>query len=225
MRRIFCSLFFVFISIALRAQCESITLKQELDMTQNVAIVQVKQRLGDSILVEIVKKWKGDSIDNFVKFEVKEFNLESFRLKTGNAYILFWFNGLSIDLCSRSSEFRYAHFEYELDHLYSKYKVENVLLYDSIKYRKKNVFRVGNQDFDVQKGKYAFYDVRTSSLKSFKDLPKDLSFRSKRKFYIIDKNVETAKHKFDVVFALIVDRKELQITSSLKKKILSSLYK
>ena len=71
-----------------------------------------------------------------VKILLKEFNLETFRLDTGKTYILFWFNGLSIDRCSRSSDFRYAHFEYELDLLGSKYKVENVLLYDSIQYRK-----------------------------------------------------------------------------------------
>ena len=108
--------------------------------------------------------------------------------------------------------------------MYSKYIVKNVLLYDSVLYKKKYIFEAGGQKFDAQKGNYAFYDIHTSSLKSFKDLPKDLSFRNKRKFYIIDKNIETIKHKYDVVFALIVDRKDLQITKGLKKKVLSSLY-
>jgi len=225
MRKALIYLLIFYTSISVKAQCESITLKQEFEMTQNIAIVHAKKIQGDSILVEVAKKWKGDSIGNFVKFERKEFNSEYFRLDTGKSYILFWFNGLSIDRCSRSSNFRYAHFEYELDLLYSKYKVENVLLYDSIQYQKNNIFQAGGQTFDVKNGKYAFYDIQTGSLKSFKDLPKDLSYRSKRRFYIIDKNVETAKHKYDVVFALVVDQKALNITRGLKKKILSSLYK
>ena len=225
MRKALIYLLIFYTSISVKAQCESITLKQEFEMTQNIAIVHAKKIQGDSILVEVAKKWKGDSIANFVKFERKEFNSEYFRLDTGKSYILFWFNGLSIDRCSRSSNFRYAHFEYELDLLYSKYKVENVLLYDSIQYQKNNIFQAGGQTFDVKNGKYAFYDIQTGSLKSFKDLPKDLSYRSKRRFYIIDKNVETAKHKYDVVFALVVDQKALNITRGLKKKILSSLYK
>jgi hypothetical protein len=98
------------------------------------------------------------------------------------------------------------------------------LLYDSISYNKKYIFEAGGQKFDVHKGKYAFYDVQTSSLRSFKDLPKDLSTRNKRKFYIIDKNVETAKVKYDIVFAMVVDRKDLQISQSLKKKVIFSLY-
>ena len=57
-----------------------------------------------------------------------------------------------------------------------------------------------------------------------KDLPKDLSTRNKRKFYIIDKNVQTAKVKYDIVFAMVVDRKDLQISQSLKKKVIFSLY-
>jgi hypothetical protein len=134
------------------------------------------------------------------------------------------FDGLSIDRCSRSSDFKYVHFEYELDRLYKKYKVQNVLLYDSISYNKKYIFEAGGQKFDVQKGTYAFYDVQTSSLRPFKDLPKDLSTRNKRKFYIIDKNIETAKVKYDIVFAMIVDRKNLQISQSLKKKVIFSLY-
>ncbi|MBI33976.1 MAG: hypothetical protein CMP67_01255 [Flavobacteriales bacterium] len=223
--RLFTSILLLLSFVGIRAQCESVTLKQEFETTQNIALVQAKKLHNDSIQVEIVKKWKGDSIGKYVKFELKKFNSEYLRLDTGKTYILFWFNGLSIDRCSRSSNFRYAHFEYELDLLYSKYKIENVLLYDSIQYRKKNIFEAGGQTFDVQKGKYAFYDVRTGNLKSFKDLPKDLSYRNRRKFYIIDKNVETAKQKYDVVFALVVDKKELQITKALKKRILSSLYK
>lgn len=218
------SLFFFLFSSSAKAQCESISLLQEFQMTQNIALVKGFELRKDSIIVEVLKKWKGDSIGKFVAFKIQEFNSEYFKLDTGKTYILFWFNNLSIDRCSRSSDFRYAHFEYELDRMYSEYIVKNVLLYDSILYKKKYIFEAGGQEFDVQKGKYAFYDVHTSSLKSFKDLPKDLSFRNKRKFYIIDKNIETAKHKYDVVFALIVDRKELQITKSLKKKVLLSLY-
>lgn len=224
MKIIFFSFLFPLFSLSLRAQCESITLHQEFQMTENIALVQGREIQRDSVIVEVLKKWKGTSNLKFLKFKKQEFNSEYFRLDTGKSYILFWFDGLEIDRCSRSSDFKYAHFEYELDRLYKKYKVQNVLLYDSISYNKKYIFEAGGQKFDVQKGKYAFYDVQTSSMKSFKDLPKDLSFRKKRKFYIIDKNVETAKNKYDIVFAMVVDRKELQISQSLKKKVIFSLY-
>lgn len=224
MKIIFFSFLFPLFSLSLRAQCESLTLHQEFQMTENIALVQGREIQRDSVIVEVLKKWKGTSNLKFLKFKTQEFNSEYFRLDTGKSYILFWFDGLEIDRCSRSSDFKYAHFEYELDRLYKKYKVQNVLLYDSISYNKKYIFEAGGQKFDVQKGKYAFYDVQTSSMKSFKDLPKDLSFRKKRKFYIIDKNVETAKNKYDIVFAMVVDRKELQISQSLKKKVIFSLY-
>ena len=117
MRKVLIYFLIFYTSISVKAQCESITLKQEFEMTQNIAIVHAKKIQDDSILVEVAKKWKGDSVGSFVKFERKEFNSEYFRLDTGKSYILFWFNGLSIDRCSRSSNFRYAHFEYELDFL------------------------------------------------------------------------------------------------------------
>ena len=211
-------------SLSLRAQCKSITLHQEFQMTENIALVQGREIQKDSVIVEVLKKWKGDSNSKFIKFKNQEFNSEYFRLDTGKSYILFWYDGLSIDRCSRSSDFQYVHFEYELDRQYKKYKVQNVLLYDSISYNKKYIFEAGGQKFDVQKGKYAFYDVQTSRLRPFKDLPKDLSTRNKRKFYIIDKNIETAKAKYDIVFAMVVNRKDLQISQSLKKKVIFSLY-
>jgi hypothetical protein len=215
----------LFFYVSANAQCDAFTLKEEFEMTQNIAIVHGRELQGDSILVEVVKKWKGDSVGKLVKFKLQEFNTAYFRLDTGKVYILFWFNGLNIDRCSRSSDFRFTHFEYELDRLNSKYKVENVLLYDSILYKKKNVFKAGGQTFDIKKGKYAFFDVNSGGLKPFQDLPKDLSTRNKRKFYIIDKNVETAKSKFDIVFALIVDHKDFHITTGFKKKVLLTLYK
>jgi len=223
--KIILSLFWFFLcSISLRAQCESITLHQEFQMTENIALVQGREIQKDSVIVEVLKKWKGDFNSKFIKFKNQEFNSEYFRLDTGKSYILFWYDGLSIDRCSRSSDFQYVHFEYELDRQYKKYKVQNVLLYDSISYNKKYIFEAGGQKFDVQKGNYAFYDVQTSRLRPFKDLPKDLSTRNKRKFYIIDTNIQTAETKYDIVFAIIVDRNDLQISQSLKKRVISSLF-
>ena len=224
MQIILCLFALLLSSLSLRAQCESITLYQEFQMTENIALVQVREIQKDSVIVEVLKKWKGDSNAKFIKFKNQEFNSEYFKLDTGKSYILFWFDGLEIDRCSRSSDFKYVHFEYELDRLFKQYEVQNVLLYDSILYNKKYIFEAGGQKFDVQKGKYAFYDVQTSSLRPFKDLPKDLSTRNKRKFYIIDKNIETAKAKYDIVFAMVVNRKDLQISQSLKKKVIFSLY-
>ena len=96
MRKVLIFFLIFYASIPIKAQCESVTLQQEFEMTQNIAIVHAKEIQGDSILVEVVKKWKGDSIGKFVKFEIKEFNLETFRLDTGKTYILFWFNAPKI---------------------------------------------------------------------------------------------------------------------------------
>ena len=82
MRKALIYLLIIYATISVKAQCESITLKQEFEMTQNIAIVHAKKIQGDSILVEVVKKWKGDSIGNLVNFARKEFSSEYFRLDT-----------------------------------------------------------------------------------------------------------------------------------------------
>jgi hypothetical protein len=54
-----------FISASANAQdCEVLTLDQEIQLTQNIALVTVGGIIRDSIEVNVVKKWKGDSINN-----------------------------------------------------------------------------------------------------------------------------------------------------------------
>ncbi len=141
--------------------------------------------------------------------------------------MLFWFNKMSIDRCSRSSEFKFSHFEYELDELLSNYKVKNVLAYDSVQYNKRNKFISYKEglEYDLQKGKYAFYDVDIGKVVPFNDLPKELSYITPRRFYVVDKNVETAITKYDVVFAVILENKELILSKELKKRALQACFK
>lgn len=209
----------------IRAQCEDLSLKEEVAMTENIALVRGVEIKNDSVVLEVIKKWKGDSVDEFVKIKQEPVISEYYRVDTGKTYLLFWFKGLSIDRCSRSSEFRFVHFEYQLDELLKDYSISNVPLYDTLLYRKRNVFEAGKQEFDVTKGKYAFYDVESGEQKAFGDLPVEISYFYPRRFYIIDKNVETATKKYDVVFAVSRDHKELIISKELKKKALQSLFK
>ena len=215
------------ISLAINAQCDNYSLKQEVLMTQNIALVKGQKIIGDSVIVEVFKKWKGDSIDKFVKFKLEDPASKYFRIDTGKNYMLFWFNKMSIDRCSRSSEFKFSHFEYELDELLSNYKVKNVLAYDSVQYNKRNKFISYKEglEYDLQKGKYAFYDVDIGKVVPFNDLPKELSYITPRRFYVVDKNVETAITKYDVVFAVILENKELILSKELKKRALQACFK
>ena len=89
MKIILCLFALLLSSLSLRAQCESITLYQEFQMTENIALVQGREIQKDSVIVEVLKKWKGDSNAKFIKFKNQEFNSEYFKLDTGKSYILF----------------------------------------------------------------------------------------------------------------------------------------
>lgn len=225
MRLLIISFIILFFVPFINAQCDDLTLKQEVEMTENIAIVQGLSIKGDSVFVEVIKKWKGDSIGKYLQFKLENVLSENYRIDTGKTYILFWYNGISVDPCSRSSEFKYAHFEYELNALFEDYKVENVYKYDSIQYNKSNIFQSDTLIYDNGKGNYAFYHVEENELKSFSDLPKPLSRFKQRKFYVIDENIETTKKKYDVVFAVIVSNEKPEITTDFKKKALQSLFK
>ena len=215
------------LSSAINAQCDNYSLKQEVLMTQNIALVKGRNIIGDSVVVEVVKKWKGDSIGKFVKFKLEDPASKYFRVDTGKIYMLFWFNGMSVDRCSRSSEYKFAHFEYELDELLSNYKVKNALIYDSVQYYKRNKFISYKEglEYDIQNGKYAFYDVNIGKVVPFNNLPKELSYINPRRFYVIDRNVETAITKYDVVFAVLVAQKELILSKDLKKRAIQACFK
>lgn len=227
MKTIFFIFFTTILNTNINAQCDDYTLKQEIVMTQNIALVRGNKIIGDSVEVEILKKWKGDSIEELVKFKLENVVSKYFRVDTGKNYMLFWYNNTAIDRCSRSSEYKLAHFERELDELLPAYKVGNSSLYDSIQYKKRNKFMSYKEglEYNIQKGKYAFYDVELGKVVPFKDLPKELSCFNPRRFYVIDKNVETAITKYDVVFAVAVSNKELIISKDLKKRALQACFK
>lgn len=218
-------LFFGFLfGVNVYAQCEDISLKEELAMTENVAIVIGKEVVGDSVTIELIKKWKGDSIGQFLKLKYQTGLGQEFRVDTGKVYMLFWYSGFDIDRCSRSSEFKMAHFEYQLDEEIKNYKVLNVPMYDSIQYEKRNIFYYEGQKFDSKKGLYAFYDLDAEKLKSFENLPAETSNFYPRRFYLIDKNIETAKKTYELVFAVSKSHQSRIITKAQKKKILQSLF-
>lgn len=219
------SFFLLCISLISRSQCEDLSLKQEAAMTENIAIVKAIEINKDSVSVEVVKKWKGDSIADLVKFELEDALSKDFRVDTGKTYMLFWYNDLDVDRCSRSSEYKYVHFEYELDDILPKYKVVNVPLYDTIQYQRRNTFMVEGKRYDIKKGKYAFYDVSSGEKKAFSELPKETSSYYPLRFYVVDKNVETANKKYDLVFAVVKSHNEFELTKAVKKKALQSLFK
>jgi hypothetical protein len=225
------TIFFVFLvtilSIKINAQCDDYSLKQESVMTQNIALVKGGAIIGDSVVVEILKKWKGDSIHKYVKFKLENAVSKYFRVDTGKNYMLFWYNGMAIDRCSRSSEFKLVHFEEELDDLLPLNKVQNSSLYDSIKYNRRNKFISYKEgvEYNIQKGKYAFYDMELGKVVPFKSLPKELSSYYPRRFYFIDKNVETAVKTYDAVFAVLIANKELIVSKELRKRALQACFK
>lgn len=225
MVRLFISILFFLIATNTFAQCEDLSLEQEVSMTENVAIVQGLEVIGDSIQIEVIKKWKGDSISQFEMLKYQSGLEQEFRVDSGKVYMLFWYNGLDIDRCSRSSEFKMAHFEYLLDEQLKAYKVLNVPLYDSIQYEKRNVFFCEGRRFDNKKGKFAFYDIDAGELKLFEKLPVETSSYYPKRFYVIDKNVQTAKKKYDIVFGVSKSHLPLKISNGQRKKILQSLYK
>ena len=209
------------------AQCENYSLKQEVLMTQNIALVQGMQVIDDSVEVHIIKKWKGNSYGDGFKFKIEPIGSQYFRIDSGRNYLLFWFDSLQIDPCSRSAEYKHAHYEKELDEILSKNVVLSPQIYDSLNYIKRNVFKSyrENVQYDIQQGKFAFYDVRIDKLVPFKDLPKELSYFNPRRFYVIDKNIETAHTTYDAVFAVLLGKKELILTKELKKKALQACFK
>ena len=221
-------LFFIVIwaGVSRSQKCEDLTLEQEVYMSENIALVQSIGVIGDSVQLQVLKKWKGDSISNQFSLLQESVTSKYFRLDSGKTYLLLWYHGFSIDRCSRTSDYKYVHFEYLLDELFKTHEYVNVPIYDSLKYRKKNVLKtVSGQEFDVKKGKYAFYDIESGEINAFNELPKETSFYYPRRFYIIDTKVETASFIYHVVFAMSKSHQKEIISNDLKKRALQSLFK
>lgn len=221
-------LFALLISVfSLKAQnCEDLSIEQEVYMTENIALVKSHQVVGDSVALEVIKKWKGDSVPDFFKLKQAELLSKHFRLDSNKTYLLFWYHNLGIDRCSRTAEFKYSHFEYKLDELFKDFEIKNVTEYDSILYKKRNVFQtVSGTKFDQKKGVYAFYDIESGEVKAFDELPKEVSYFYPRRFYIIDKQVKTATKTYDIVFAVSNTHEAAVITNDLKKAALKGLFK
>lgn len=214
----------MFSTLLVGAQCDDLSLLEEISVTENVALVIGNEVKGDSIEIEILKKWKGDSISQFEHLKYQSGLGQEFKVDSGKVYMLFWYNGLDIDRCSRSSEYKMAHFEYQLDDQLKDYKVLNVPLYDSIQYEKRNIFHCEGKRYDIKQGLYAFYDLDAGELKSFENLPVETSNYYPKRFYLIDENLETAKKKYDAVFAVSKSHEPVVISNSQKKKVLQSLF-
>lgn len=220
-------LFAMLITAVVKSQdCEDLSIEQEVYMTENIALVKSHKVIGDSVELEVIKKWKGDSIPQFFKMKQAALLSKHFRLDSNKTYLLFWYHNLAIERCSRTAEFKYSHFEYKLDELFKSFTVVNVTQYDSILYKKRNVFStVSGAEFDQKKGVYAFYDIASGEVKSFSELPKEVSYFYPRRFYIIDKQVKTATKTYDIVFAVSNTHDAPEITNELKKAALKGLFK
>lgn len=224
--KIFFSCFLSILSLcAFSQECEELTIEQEVLITENIALVQTSSIIGDSIHVQVIKKWKGDSVASSFWFKRESVTSKYLRLDSNQVYVLFWYNGLPIDRCSRSAKYKYIHFEYQLDKLYSGAVVTNVLAYDSIIYRRENIFIAqSGEEFDQSKGEYAFYDAEEGVLKDYNELPKETSYFYPVRFYIVDRNIETARKKYEVVFVVSKSHQELIIDNELKKTVLLGVY-
>lgn len=205
--------------------CEELTLKQEVQMTENIALVSAGKVTNDSIEIEVIKKWKGDSILSYFNLYKEAFDSEYFVLDSGKTYLLFWYHDLSIDRCSRSSDYKYVHFEYELDEIFHNGETINVLAYDSLKHNKNNVFKtVEGKKYDRSKGTYAFFDLEDRMIKDFDKLPKDISWYYPIRYYEVDSNIQTATKTFERVFAVSKTHSPVQLTNKIKKEVLMGIY-
>lgn len=210
---------------AFTQDCEILTIDQEVQLTENIALVHTRGFFGDSVKVEVLKKWKGDSIpDTF--YLLKEDPVSSnYYLDSSKTYMLFWYHGLAIDRCSRSSEYKFVHFEYALDNKYPQAQTKKVLAYDSLKYNKENVFYSNTGvRYDQSKGVYAYYDMESKSILPFEKLPKETSIFYPLRYTEVDSKVETSAVVYDKVFAVYKSRTELEVTNKVKKEVLTSLY-
>lgn len=219
-------LIFITVGLSVLAQdCEIQSIEDEMMMTENIALVTTDSLIGDSLLISVVKKWKGDSIPK--QFKIKQAGIVSkyYRLDTGKVYMLFWFHGFGIDPCSRTSEYKYTYFEFQLNKMFDQGEVVDVSRYDSIVYQRKNIFKTQDGKlFDRTKGNYAFYDVEANQVLPWEKLPKETSFLYPVQYYFIEGNLETAKQKYDAVIAVYKSDKPLQITQELKKNAIKACF-
>lgn len=219
--------FFLVIAIASRAQeCDILTLDEEIQITQNIALVTTGGFLGDSVVVNVIKKWKGN-IDADQFFIGKETLFSDYiAFDTAKTYMLFWYDSLPVNKCSRTSLYKFSHFEYLLDLKFNGGQVVDVLAYDSLKYRKTNIFTtVEGKVYDQSKGEYAFYNLQSQTVEPFKKLPQETSLYRPVRYYEVDSNITTSSKKYAKVFAVGKSHKIIPIDNKLKKEVLVGIYK
>jgi hypothetical protein len=218
-------IFSVFIS-AKAQNCDVLTLDQEIQLTQNIALVRTGNYVGDSIEVSVIKKWKGDSIsDHFLVLKETLFS-DYILFDSIQTYMLFWYNNLPVNKCSRTSEYKFVHFEYLLDIKFNGGELLDIITYDSIKYRKYNIFTtVKGKQYDRSKANYSFYDLQSNSVQPFEKLPKETSYHYPIRFYEVDSNIKTFSTTFVKVFAVDKSNEVLPVTNKIKKDVLIGIYK
>jgi hypothetical protein len=226
MRYIFGIIIFSFVFSTKAQNCEMLTLDQEIQLTQNIALVTIGAVVGDSIEVNVIKKWKGDSISNNF-FVAKETLFSDYILfNSSKTYMLFWYDNLPVNKCSRTSQYKYVHFEYHLDIKFNEGEVINILAYDSLKYKKANIFRtINGVQYDQSKGNYAYYDLTSGIVKPFSKLPKETSHYTPIRYYEVDSNIKTSSTTFVKVFAVSKSHKAISVTNKVKKEVLLEIYK
>tara|TARA_B110000211_G_C14048309_1_gene540036 strand:- start:1020 stop:1700 length:681 start_codon:yes stop_codon:yes gene_type:complete len=207
-------------------KCETLTLDQEIQLTQNIALVTIGGIVNDSIEVNVIKKWKGDSILNSFLISKETLFSDYILFDSSKTYMMFWYNNLPVNKCSRTSQYKYVHFEYHLDIKFNGGKVVDVLTYDSLKYNKNNIFKtVKGVQYDQSEGNYAFYNLTSQTIQPFNKLPKETSKYNPIRYYEVDSNIKTSSTTYIKVFAVGKSSKEIAVTNKIKKEVLIGIYK
>ena len=217
---------FSFFLVSKAQDCETLTLDQEIQLTQNIALITIGGFLNDSIEVNVIKKWKGDSILNRFLISKETLFSDYILFDTSKTYMMFWYNNLPVNKCSRTSLYKFVHFEYHLDLKFNGGEVVDVLTYDSLKYNKSNIFKtVTGVQYDQSEANYAFYNLASQTIEPFNKLPKETSKYSPIRYYEVDSNIKTSSTTFVKVFAVSKFHKEISVTNKLKKEVLIGIYK
>jgi len=226
MKYLFVAIIFSVFTSGKAQDCEMSTLDQEIQLTQSIALVQTGDYVGDSVEVSVIKKWKGDSILNHFLVLKETLFSDYILFDTAKTYMLFWYNDLPVNKCSRTSQYKFVHFEYLLNIKFNGGEVVDVVTYDSLKYHKSNIFKtVEGKEYDESKANYAFYDLQSNTLQPFKKLPKETSYYHPVRFYEVDSNIKTSSTTFVKVFAVGKSHDIIPITNKVKKDVLIGIYK
>lgn len=225
MKRFLVLLIVLFTFDGFSQECEDLSLEEETIFTENIVLAQGFAIENDSVLLKTIKHWKGDSIPDTLKIAQEDILSKYYRLDTATTYLLFFFHGIPIDRCSRTTDYTFVHFEYNLDILFKGGKVVDVPTYDTLKYQKEHIFTAEDSvTYDESKGKYAFYDYESGEIQTFQNLPKPTSSFFKLRYYVVDKDISIGEETYEILFCVYKSKDPLEIDTKIKKEALAALF-